>query len=313
MKKSLLLLLVAMFSLTGCGNKDNPDSSNNQGTEDHNGEIPNDAYEIYEKTILVEGSTDPYHRHDFEKVTNECLDASCTSQGKVVFECSSCKCKYSVPTTCSAHNFDDNNVCQDCAFSIQFSTGLEYVKNEGLYYAPRSDHRYECLASGWSTSEDTYLVSGIGNCSSDEIVIPSMHAGCKVIGVLDNAFKGNDFIKKVTFTQNNVIIGKEAFNYCINLQDVVFDCDVDTIGDYAFANCSKLKNMNLPASIARVNANSFSNCPGLKIKLFRKMASLFLIQQFYLAKNIQEAKLNLDMNILALGSMHSLVINFLKN
>ena len=270
MKKTLLLLLAAMFTLTGCGNKDKPDSPNDPGTEEHNGEIPNGAYEIFEKTILVEGSTDPYHRHNFDQVTNESLKATCTSHGKTVLECSSCKCKYSVTTSCSAHNFDDNNVCQDCGFSIQFSTGLEYVKNEGIYYAVRGGTRYQSIAPGWTDYEDTYLVSGIGNCSSDQIVIPSMHAGCKVIGVLDNAFKGNDFIKKVTFTQNNVIIGKEAFNYCINLQDVVFDCDVDTIGDYAFANCSKLKNMNLPASIARVNANSFSNCPGLKNKIVSK-------------------------------------------
>ena len=93
---------------------------------------------------------------------------------------------------------DDTNKDKDDDF-VDGSEGLEYIQ-EG----------------------SSYIVSGIGNCSDADLVVPSSYMGKPVTAIAKDAFKGCDFLTSVT----------------------VPDC-VESIGDGAFADCGSLVSLDL--------------------------------------------------------------------
>ena len=91
-------------------------------------------------------------------------------------------------------------------------------------------------------SANAYAVSGIGACTSKNIVIPTEYRGKAVTGIYTNAFKNNQNIESVIIPANIESIGEFSFSGCSNLKKVViYSENLEGIGDENFLGCSNLE------------------------------------------------------------------------
>ena len=89
------------------------------------------------------------------------------------------------------------------------------VGSEGLEYTLSEDGEY-------------YIVSGIGTCADEKLVISSKHEGLPVTHIAKEAFQGYSTIKSLTIDKNITTIEEGAFFQCSNLETLT------NIGDRAF-------------------------------------------------------------------------------
>lgn len=129
--------------------------------------------------------------------------------------------------------------------------------------------------------EKTFLYSGVEYAFEDDdksdgsniiavgyhggrsrIVIPASIEGHKVIGVADNAFKGDKSLTSVGFA-SNIPIGAGAFDGCINLREAEF-AKITEFGAGAFRNCKKLESAVIGEWIDRIPQEAFAGCSALE-------------------------------------------------
>ena len=94
------------------------------------------------------------------------------------------------------------------------------------------------------------------------ISIPESAAGVRIKTISENAFKGNDKIKKVTLPSTMLIIDRYAFENCSALETVILNDGLETIADYAFRN-SAVAVCDLTDSIGSLGKYSFYGCKKL--------------------------------------------------
>ena len=102
----------------------------------------------------------------------------------------------------------------------------------------------DALADG-----DDFVVNSKGELTEfkgigTEAVIPD---GVTVIG--DEAFVGNQRLKKVIIPEGVTEIGKRAFSGCTSLRELSLPRSLTIIGDSAFYNCDGLKELSLMLSL----------------------------------------------------------------
>lgn len=122
------------------------------------------------------------------------------------------------------------------------------------------------------------LITGItyDNLEHTVLDLPSKEKnGNEIIGIDDNAFKGDTSITKVIIPDNYTIIGASAFAGCTNLLTVELgeNSTLKFIGTNAFGTvtkegsdetaCSKLKTINLPDCVEQISAFAFYKCTAL--------------------------------------------------
>ena len=100
-------------------------------------------------------------------------------------------------------------------------------------------------------------VEGISEINN-EVVIPSRVNDIDVIGIGDNVFADNLFIKKLVIPESVKSLGNKMCYGAKNLEEVVLPNNITVIPDYAFENCSSLTNINIPTSLVQIRANAFS-------------------------------------------------------
>lgn len=106
-----------------------------------------------------------------------------------------------------------------------------------------------------------YVITGIGNVSGYDIVIPDELDGVPVTKIADSAF-ANSFITKVTIGKNVTDIGVKAFYYS-DLKEVVFGENVINLGKECFAY-SKLTEVTIPSKMTEIAESAFYRCYYLK-------------------------------------------------
>ena len=94
--------------------------------------------------------------------------------------------------------------------------------SEGLTYRLSDDGR-------------SYEVTGIGECTDTELVIPSEYNGLPVTGIGGFAFSGCSGLTSVAISDSVTSIGNYAFRYCSDLTSVTIGNGVTSIGSDAFA------------------------------------------------------------------------------
>ena len=106
------------------------------------------------------------------------------------------------------------------------------------------------------TSEDTTVVIPADLDSSFGT------ADKKVIVIGTAAFAENAAITKVTFPNNVVEIGMQAFCNCTGLTSMNFELpdSVKKIGDRAFIGCTGLTEFHIPSSLEYIGAGAFDGC-----------------------------------------------------
>lgn len=119
---------------------------------------------------------------------------------------------------------------------------------------------------------------------SEEVIIPESIEGFPVTRIGAEAFKSCEPIKvilpgtileigerafspcrieAIRFSKGLKVIGKEAFNGCIYLTDLVFPESLETIEEEAFSNCVNLKSVTFPENMLKIGTCAFSECKNL--------------------------------------------------
>lgn len=104
-------------------------------------------------------------------------------------------------------------------------------------------------------------------------------------GTFDVLFYALKNIKIARIPSYVRIIGKKAFQCCVDLESIEFsdDSQLTLVQTYAFFKCFKIKKISFPSSVEYVASLSFCNCPNLKEISFAKDSKLEIIDSdFYI-------------------------------
>lgn len=96
-----------------------------------------------------------------------------------------------------------------------------------------------------------------------DITIPAVINGLKVVKIADNAFKGCPFLSDVTISDGIETIGSSAFENCEYLREVNISDSVKTIENNAFGNCAKLTSIDIPQYVSSIGYYVFKGCKDL--------------------------------------------------
>ena len=83
-----------------------------------------------------------------------------------------------------------------------------------------------------------------------------------VVGVVAEAFKGVESLRKVAVPGSVMRVDNRAFSECTNLAEVSLAEGLTSIGEDAFHHCA-LTQITIPASVKRVDNRAFSECTNL--------------------------------------------------
>ena len=114
---------------------------------------------------------------------------------------------------------------------------------------------------------DTYRASLVGwDNSSDSLIVPHKIGDVYVSEIGDSAFKDDNFIKSVDFSDAKRMfkIGKYAFSKSVLKGNLVIPTRVTNIGTAAFEGCSSLESVQYSSDGGAVSAQCFKDCTSLK-------------------------------------------------
>lgn len=166
--------------------------------------------------------------------------------------------------TCTQIGWEDYVTCSRCDYTTYDelpSVGHDYVKTWDLCSRCGEIKASEGLAFT-SNGDGTCYVTGIGSCTSSQIVIPKYSdTGDKVIGIGDDAFSESPIayrhhLKKIYIPETVEYIGSYAFFGCKGLSSVILNEGLKEIGGSAFMWC-EMMTIDLPESLVKIAPQAF--------------------------------------------------------
>lgn len=119
-------------------------------------------------------------------------------------------------------------------------------------------------------SSGTYTITGIGEETKGDIVIPAKIGDIAVTEIGDFAFNGHNGMDKalvitsVTIPETITSIGESAFSNCTGLQSIRIPNTVTTVGQSAFQNCTSLIGVALGEKMTAISNSMFDGCESLR-------------------------------------------------
>jgi len=95
------------------------------------------------------------------------------------------------------------------------------------------------------TNSEECVVSGIGQCTDDTILIPATYNGIPVVGIKTRAFYNEDNFTNVIIPEGVTNIGQYAFSDCDGLEYIHIPSTVTTMENHAFVACSNMRTVNV--------------------------------------------------------------------
>ena len=123
--------------------------------------------------------------------------------------------------------------------------------------------RLEYTLGKSNDGSEWYSVTGIGECTATDLVIPSVFNGLPVKEIGQNAFFNCTNITSVTIPDGIWEIGGGAFQGCNSLTSVTIPESVTWLWDHAFKDCTDLASLSLPSSLDYLGSETFRNCTSL--------------------------------------------------
>ena len=114
-----------------------------------------------------------------------------------------------------------------------------------------------------NSDEESYSVTGRGNCTDKDIVIPRTHNGLPVTSIGDYAFDYCTSLTSVVIPDSVTSIGEWAFYNCDSLTSIVIPDSVTSIGDFAFCDCTSLTSVVIGDSVTTIGDYAFYWCTSL--------------------------------------------------
>ena len=242
-----------------------------QGEQGVQGQTGLSAYEIFVKyhpeykgneeewiNDVAEGNHCKLFGHDYKVVVTP---AGCLEGGYTTKTCSYCGDEEIYDRTDPlGHDYTNSNCCIRCGLG-EASKGLEFaLSSDGTYYS----------------------VSGIGECTDENLIIPSYHNSLPVKAIGNYAFQSNTDIRSVEVDVTVTRVGDSAFLDCTNLKRFNFTNSLEEIGDSAFRNCRSFENFEFPTGLKNIGSWAFGGCNSLtKMRLTEKVAELATGMLFY--------------------------------
>ncbi len=85
-----------------------------------------------------------------------------------------------------------------------------------------------------------------------------------ILQVCDGAMYGMKALKNMTFPKSLLVLGKNAFSYCTDMERVNFETKkLKQIQEFTFYGCTKLNRVILPSSLAELGEYCFGHCMNL--------------------------------------------------
>ena len=223
------------------------------------------------------------HRHSFGKWT-VVYESTCTSQGLERRVCNDCGEKEesvidtldhvitvdaAVEATCTSTGLTEGKHCSLCEtiFVEQVTVAATGHDYSSVVTAPTSTQQgyttHTCENCG-DTYVDSYVsavgsvglaytlnadnltctVTGIGECTDTEIVIPSEIDGYTVTTIGDRAFSTNTSITAIFIPDTIISIGARAFYGCTGITEMTIPASVTKIGTQIIYKCDALNTLN---------------------------------------------------------------------
>jgi len=120
------------------------------------------------------------------------------------------------------------------------------------------------LIFNYNASQQNYTI-GVGSTvgGDGDLIIPERvgENELPVVGIDNDAFKGDTTLTRVTIGSNINYIGQRAFANCTNLVTVdASNSNISFMGGQSFLNCPKLTTVNISNGITTINYETFSGC-----------------------------------------------------
>lgn len=148
---------------------------------------------------------------------------------------------------------------------------FSYVKAFAINY------EFERIKYELNTSDFTAEVTGRNmwnestkqpDLSLTDLVIPEIvnYEGnrYKVIGIADNAFTNDPFLRSIILPQNVYRIGNNAFALCSSLESCQINGDLESVGEYAFHYDTSIKSLTFPGKLGKIGCYAFASCESLE-------------------------------------------------
>lgn len=111
---------------------------------------------------------------------------------------------------------------------------------------------------------DFYILTGMGTCTDENVVIPSSYSNLPVQEIAKEAFAYNTFIKSVVIPDSITSIEADTFNGCTGIERVTLGGGVTSVGNRAFEGCTSLKSITIPDRVTSVGESAFCDCTSLE-------------------------------------------------
>ena len=118
------------------------------------------------------------------------------------------------------------------------------------------------LAYTLSDDRSYYIVSGIGNCTSTDIIIPDTYQELPVRAIGNKAFQYCNQLTSVVIPNSVTTMGHSAFSYCTNLTSVVLSDNITVIPYNSFEFCG-FTSVVIPDSVTTISYDAFGGCLNL--------------------------------------------------
>lgn len=149
---------------------------------------------------------------------------------------------------------------QAVSYTIGMGMGFSGQPSAEKIESPQTGEKigdfYISLAEG-----DATIIKYTG--SAENLVIPEIIGGRRVLQIGEGAFLGSSNLVKVTLPSGLQKIGSYAFSACTNLETIYLPEGVQDLGSNAFYLCANLVEINLPGTLSVIRENTFLECRSL--------------------------------------------------
>ena len=178
-----------------------------------------------------------------------------------------------VPATCKATGLTEGSHCSVCNTVLVAQAVVpklqEHSYVNGYCSCGMTVVGGELLQASeglvFEAASEGYSLAGIGACTDEFLIIPTMYNGKPVVKISDFALMSCNTVKKVFIPSTVVSIGKMAFMHCSSMKEVFFaeGSQLTTIGEHAF-HSSGIVSVTLPEGVKAIKAAAFHSCKDLK-------------------------------------------------
>lgn len=106
----------------------------------------------------------------------------------------------------------------------------------------------------YTISNNKITITGYTGTAT-EVKIPEQIDGEAVTSINDRVFYNNTVLEKVTIPFGITYIGNEAFRGCVNLREVVYNCELNDLGKDIFMECPQLTNLYIGPQVETLYQN----------------------------------------------------------